>query len=218
MTDAEWTACDNSERMLEFLRGQVNGRKIRLFGCACCRRIWRRLTDERSRKAVEAAELYADGFIAHADLKQAWAEASGAIQGSLVTHSGQSIATVAARSAADPARASIAEAVALAARAGVYSQQHFEAEKAAQAAFLRDLLGNPFRPANIDLSWLAWNDGAIPKMAQSIYDGRSFDLLPLLADALEDAGCTDAAILGHCRGGGIHVRGCWVVDLLLGKE
>ena len=67
-------------------------------------------------------------------------------------------------------------------------------------------------------SWLAWNDGAIRKMAQVIYDDRAFDRLPLLADALDDAGCTDAAILGHCRGGGEHVRGCWVVDLLLGKQ
>ena len=70
----------------------------------------------------------------------------------------------------------------------------------------------------LDPSWLAWNDGAIRKMAQAIYDARAFDRLPLLADALEDAGCTDAAILSHCREPGEHVRGCWVVDLLLGKS
>ena len=69
-----------------------------------------------------------------------------------------------------------------------------------------------------DPSWLAWNDGAIRKIAQTIYDARAFDRLPLLADALEDAGCTDAAILSHCREPGEHVRGCWVVDLLLGKN
>ena len=55
-------------------------------------------------------------------------------------------------------------------------------------------------------------------MAHTIYEGRVFDCLPLLADALEDAGCTEPDILSHCRGGGEHVRGCWVVDLLLGKE
>ncbi len=69
-----------------------------------------------------------------------------------------------------------------------------------------------------DPSWLAWNDGAIRKIAQTIYDARAFDRLPLLADALEDAGCTDAAVLSHCREPGEHVRGCWVVDLLLGKS
>ena len=84
---------------------------------------------------------------------------------------------------------------------------------------LRDVFGNPFRPPPvIDPSWFASNDSAIRKMAQSIYDARAFDRLPLLADALEDAGCTDADILSHCRTPGEHVRGCWVVDLLLGKS
>ena len=82
---------------------------------------------------------------------------------------------------------------------------------------LRDIWGNPFQSVALDASWLAWNDGTIRKLAQPIYDHRAFDRLPLLADALEDAGCTDADILGHCRSGGEHVRGCWVIDLLLGK-
>jgi hypothetical protein len=66
--------------------------------------------------------------------------------------------------------------------------------------------------------WLRWNDGTVVKLAQSIYDERRFTDLPILADALEDAGCADADILAHCRGPGPHVRGCWVVDLLLGKS
>lgn len=69
-----------------------------------------------------------------------------------------------------------------------------------------------------DLSWLASNNGTVVKLAQAIYDERAFDRLPILADALEDAGCTNQDILAHCRGGGEHSRGCWVVDLLLGKE
>ena len=92
------------------------------------------------------------------------------------------------------------------------------AELATQASFLRDIFGNPFRPAGINSSWVSWNDGAVRKLAQAIYNERVFDRLPLLADALEDAGCTDAAILSHCRQPGEHVRGCWVVDLLLGKK
>ncbi len=63
-----------------------------------------------------------------------------------------------------------------------------------------------------------WNDATIPKVAQAIYDDRAFDRLPILADALEDAGCDNADLLTHCRSGGEHVRGCWVVDLLLGKS
>ena len=86
------------------------------------------------------------------------------------------------------------------------------------ADLLRHVVGNPFRPVALDPSWLAWNDGVVRKMAQVIYDERRFSELPLLADALEDAGCTNLDILSHCRGSGPHVRGCWVVDLLLNKQ
>jgi hypothetical protein len=88
-----------------------------------------------------------------------------------------------------------------------------------QVALMRCVFGNPFRSMpTADLTWLAWNDGTVPKLAQAIYEERHFADLPILADALEEAGCDNADILTHCRGGGEHVRGCWVVDLLLGKE
>lgn len=82
----------------------------------------------------------------------------------------------------------------------------------------RDIFGNPFRPVNIDPAWLAWNNGTVVKLAQAIYDERAFNRMPILAEALEEAGCTDAGILEHCRSGGGHARGCWVVDLLLGRS
>ncbi len=93
-----------------------------------------------------------------------------------------------------------------------------EVERGVQAELLRDCLGNPFCPVSIDPAWLMWKEGAIRKLAQAIYDDRAFDRMPTLADALEEAGCDNANILEHCRSGGPHVRGCWVVDLLLGKE
>jgi hypothetical protein len=84
---------------------------------------------------------------------------------------------------------------------------------------LRDMVGPlPFRPVTIDPKWLSWNYGTIPAIARRIYDERAFHDLPILADALEDAGCTDQGILSHCRGDGPHARGCWVVDLILGRE
>jgi hypothetical protein len=70
----------------------------------------------------------------------------------------------------------------------------------------------------VDPTWLSWNDGVVVNLAQAVYEERAFDCLPVLADALEEAGCTDADILAHCRSVGPHVRGCWVVDLLLLKE
>jgi hypothetical protein len=91
--------------------------------------------------------------------------------------------------------------------------------KSLQCKALRDIFGNPFRPApGPDPTWLASNGGTVAVLAQSIYDQRAFDRLPLLADALEEAGCGDLALLEHLRGPGIHVRGCWAVDLILGTD
>lgn len=84
---------------------------------------------------------------------------------------------------------------------------------------LRDIFGPlPFRPVAVDPDWLRWNHGTVPAVARHVYEDRAFHDLPILADALEDAGCADADILGHCRSTGSHVRGCWVVDLLLGHR
>jgi hypothetical protein len=94
----------------------------------------------------------------------------------------------------------------------------YEAERAQQAVLLHDLFGNVLRGAAVDPCCLGWADGTVAKMAATIYGGRRFGDLVILADALEDAGCTDADLLDHCRQPGAHVRGCWVLDLLLGKE
>ena len=65
---------------------------------------------------------------------------------------------------------------------------------------------------------LAWNDGTVRRITEGIYEERAFDRLPILHDALLDAGCDNEDILAHCRSAGPHVRGCWVIDLILGKE
>jgi hypothetical protein len=92
-------------------------------------------------------------------------------------------------------------------------------EPQAYAPLLREIFANPVRPPlPVNPSILAWNDGTVRKLAQAIYDERRFGDLPILADALEEAGCDNADIPAHCRQPGEHVRGCWVVDLLLAKE
>ena len=80
---------------------------------------------------------------------------------------------------------------------------------------IRDIFGNPFRPVTFDPRW---QSETVVALATGIYAERAFDRMPILADALEDAGCDHADILAHCRGDGPHVRGCWVVDLVLGKS
>jgi hypothetical protein len=89
-----------------------------------------------------------------------------------------------------------------------------DAECRAQAALLRDIFGNPFRPIAIDPSWLT---STVTALARQMYESRDFGPMPILADALQDSGCENSDVLTHCRGDGPHVRGCWVVDLILGK-
>ncbi len=88
-------------------------------------------------------------------------------------------------------------------------------EHAAQAGLLRDIFGNPFRPVPFESAWLT---STVVAIAQGMYESRDFSAMPILADALQDAGCGNDDILNHCRGDGPHIRGCWVVDLVLGKE
>jgi hypothetical protein len=209
MTEAEWLACEDPAPMLEWLRGKVSDRQLRLLACACCRRLWHLLTDQRSRQAVEVVERYVDKQATAEQLHEA---AIGAAHGADDTHGegadvADTVADLTSRNAWEGARA-----------AATMLPMLYPAERPLQANIFRDIIGNPFRPATVDPSWLAWNGGTVPKLVQAIYDDRAFDRLPILADALEDAGCTDPDILAHCRGPGPHARGCWVVDLLLGKE
>ena len=93
-------------------------------------------------------------------------------------------------------------------------QEGMSAERSRQARVLRCIFGNPFRPVAADPSWLT---SSVVALTNAIYFGRAFDRLPVLADALEEAGCNHPDVLSHCRGEGVHDRGCWVVDLVLGK-
>jgi hypothetical protein len=83
-----------------------------------------------------------------------------------------------------------------------------------ECALLRDIFGNPFRPVSVDPSWLTSD---VVALASQMYESRDFSAMPILADALQDAGCDNEDILNHCRGEDVHVRGCWVVDLVLRK-
>jgi hypothetical protein len=88
-------------------------------------------------------------------------------------------------------------------------------EQAGQSDIIRDIFCNPFRPVTFDPPWRS--DTAVA-IARQMYESRDFFAMPVFADALQDAGCDSADILDHCRGSGQHVRGCWVVDLILGRK
>jgi hypothetical protein len=213
MTEAEWQACADPNAMLEFLRGRTSDRKLWLFAVACLRSgPWDRLRPEW-RACAEAEERYADGSATGAELAAAWRNRTQ-------NRKDVDFDLDPTGQAWDEARETASDAATLAAYEGRRDWIPFAYRQArvAQGCLLRDIIGNPFQAMRLDPSWLAWNDGAVRKVAQVIYEGRTFDRLPLLADSLEEAGCADAAMLAHCHGGGEHVRGCWVVDLLLGKE
>jgi hypothetical protein len=249
--DRWWLACSDPKPMLQHVRFDTTARKKRLFVVACCRRVWHLFTDERSRRAVEVSEQYADGLTDKPKLSAARAQADIVLTAAQEAYQGHREAYDAACRAAnwdgsDPAvrtAASVAQrarasvmaanaaflsarpdgslranntAVVIAQAEGSYSNSWWS-ERAAQCHLLRDLVGNPYRPARLKRAWLTWNDGLLPKLARVIYDERAFDRLPILGDALEDAGCTNADLLAHCRESGDHARGCWVVDLLLGR-
>jgi hypothetical protein len=219
MTEAEWLVCTDPRPMLGELPGRVSSRKLRLLVCACCRRVWDLLTDPRSRQAVELAERYADGLVGQAALVDGQRAAHAAYQRARKQRGPGSFPHFGAAHLA-------LQATALKVRFDPRDNEFLrgaeerkdKTERKARGDLIRDLLGNPFRPAARDPAWLSWRDGTIPKLAQAVYDDRAFDRLPVLADALEDAGCDNPDILNHCRSDGPHIRGCWVVDLLLGKE
>jgi hypothetical protein len=196
--------------MLELLRDKAADRKLRLFAVACCRRIWSKLTDERSRKAVEVAERYADGEVSEEQLGAASREAAAVGLGFGVQFSCANAAHFAALT--DPVLPAHVRAV----RCAMFAARVADpAEPAAQAALLRCVFGPLcFRPITLNPSSLT---STVVQLAETIYQERAFHRMPILGDALEDAGCTSADILHHCRGGGEHVRGCWVVDSLLKK-
>jgi hypothetical protein len=101
-------------------------------------------------------------------------------------------------------------------RAGVHARR--EQERSGQCATIRCIIGNPFRPAPVlSPPVSAWKGSVVRRTAERIYAANDFRLIPVLADAIEDAGCADPDLLGHLRGPGPHVRGCWAVDLVLGR-
>ena len=209
MTEVEWLACNDSASMLTFLgTKRVCGRKGQLFVCSAARYYWTKLVDRRSQKAVEVSELFADDLATEQELREAQAEAGDAAD---------SLAEFCVQGS-PPSAEELWNAAELAWEVASLYPNYLTKSFPNCIACLRDIFGNPFRPVALDPAWFRWNDGAIPRIAQAIYDERRFADLPILADALEEAGCTSADILEHCRAEGEHVRGCWVVDLMLGKE
>ncbi len=229
MNDLAWRSCTRLFEMLPLVAERISDRKRRLFAVACCRRLAHLFGDDRSKRAVDVAERYADGLAseqerlfaennaveAHFDVRESRFSATPVVvwsrSGELITQAALlavSVGTYYAEDAADYGRLALA--------AGGVPARRDEEEEIAQCRILREVIG-PLSPPALDPLWLSANDHAAVQLAKWIYDTSAFADLPILADALEDAGCMETGILDHCRDGGDHVRGCWVVDLVLGR-
>jgi hypothetical protein len=206
-----WLSCTDPERMLDFLRGKVSDRKLRLFACACCRRVWDRLRPA-GRSAVEVAERFADGATGMRELITARTKALADARHST---GGTSSAHLAAYwAASNRAPESVWDACLHAGNAAISDVPYtvidaaHEAELGGQAALLRHLIGNPFQPpTHADCS------GPVLQLADALYAGG--DCAFALHDALLEGGHADLA--AHFADGE-HPKGCWALDLILAKD
>jgi hypothetical protein len=228
MKEKEWLVCTDPEKMLKQLaklKRKLSARKQRLYCVACCRRLWPYL-EEVSRRAVEVAERNADGQATLDELRGAhdaglranrnrfgmrglMAHAADPAPWALAKWGWEAVEGTSRPSAALPGKVIFAVPYGASAVG-----ERIQAASSVLAGILRDIAGNPFCDVMFEASWRTSNVGAL---AQAIYEERAFDRLPILADALEDAGCDKSDILEHTRETGEHARGCWVVDLILGK-
>jgi hypothetical protein len=232
MNDAiYWEQCDNPRYMIK-VRGfsfrLFSPRKVRLLACGLCRLLGAHAEAELNRAVIEVCERFADGHATEDELRAAH-ESATSIPARVAA------ASTPPNDGGPNSNAYAAWAYAIAARSELSSGDFWHHEgldsgiihcvrtalklsrdhMPALANMVREVLGNPFRPVTIDPRWLT---ASVLDLARAIYDERAFERMPILADALMDAGCDNEEILNHCRGDGPHVRGCWVVDLLLGKK
>jgi hypothetical protein len=210
VTEQEWLACDDPDRLLRFLSGRPPDRKMLLFAAECYRRVHSLLPPDRQSlmeqllRIAERDEMLSDSTkleILHSmgQRPQLWNPDMGTY------FIGKFTAYYTARIYASRHTPDY----------GQVNNDDYSAERRNQVSIFRHTIGNPFRPATVAPACLT---AQVLAVAGIIYDGRRFQDMPLLGDALEDAGCNNSEILNHCRAVQDHFRGCWVVDHLLGKK
>jgi hypothetical protein len=221
MDEEEWLAATDPMLMLDSIPHPASERKAVLFAVACCRAI---LTDHREWREhiILAVEKYVDGLATAAEVIDASrnynanSDASPVVRLAMMFELPQG-SRVGALAACVGSVAHVASFSASDSDWLPQSERDTEVprRKQHQATLLRDIFGNPFRSVALDPEW---RTSTATALARGMYESRDFGAMPILADALQDAGCDSDDILNHCRGDGPHVRGCWVVDLVLGKE
>jgi hypothetical protein len=198
VTEEEWLGEYSPQKLVEFL-GDHQERKMRLLACAAVRRYfqldWVEEPNQLDVKVIRVAEAFADGLATKDDLafRRAMTDPGWLVRWLVESSARRAVSGVL------PYK---------------FSYPGWEGEQLFSLALIRDIFGNPFRPVMFDPNW---RTSTVATLARQMYESRDFSPMPVLADALQDAGCDHPDILAHCRGAGPHARGCWVVDGVLGK-
>jgi hypothetical protein len=216
----DWWGLDDSGQMLVRAGDLLSVRKLRLLACACCRATGLLAGEPYCREAIEVAERYADGEAPAVELEAVRQAVRAGEGGAGLARAWLLEAVTEACGRFDRPLDEAHAAIDHAARAyrEATRQEHWAAARRVQARLLEDLAHQPPPLPASASGWLRWGGGTVATLARSIYLEHSFRDLPVLGDALEEAGCDDAELLAHCRSPGRHARGCWALDALLGAE
>jgi hypothetical protein len=222
MNERDWLTLSDAQPMLMWLwqRPQVSRRKVLLFGAACCRQHWGLLSPQEQQAVAMLEKALDESDPARARAKWSAAAAlaaEGRVHFGRAFFAGAALAYLLAPENDDPVRK--VQAVSSWAASASPTRQR---ELAAQAEILRDLFGPLLHralPAGaLDARYRTWNDGTVTRLAQAIHEEGAFERLPILADALEEAGCDNEEVLAHLREPRMHFRGCWIVDWLVARK
>ena len=210
--------------MLQFVAERVSARKKRLFLCGCARRMWNHFVVDWWQDAIGIAEGFADGLLTSEQLAivngRVWHCTGYVPEWPREDHQALLDLGINPTESCHSRTINFLILITRADRGlgGVSTYNGYRQIRErleGLPALARDIVGNPFRPVVFNSSW---RTKSTVSLASRMYEEREFAAMPILADALQEAGCEDADILTHCREPGTHVRGCWVVDLVLGKE
>ncbi len=233
MTETEWLACENVYDLYYFTRRLLSDRKASLFAVGCVRLTPLGTPHSLLERAAGVVERVADGDCEPDEARSINAEASE-LCSKVIVDSPDHFKALAALRLTDTPTSSFVWQTALFLQKAL--EGHPGSPNARQAAvrlhtgLLRDVVLQPYRGTRgqriarkrrqrkLSMLKREWRSSTVVALAEGIYQDRAFDRLPILADALQDAGCDNDDILTHCRSDGPHVRGCWPVDLLLGKS
>ena len=219
MTETEWKNSNDPAPMLKFLRGKASDRKLRLFSAACFRRLVPLLPDLRQQQVIETLEQLAEGTVTLAESEGLIRE----VRRLIPPDDRHPSSWFRGEPSADHLhyiglmlfREFRSKSIAAHAVEAAKGLADWSAELQEQVQLMKCIVGDPFHTKSIDPRWLT---SATLSSAQTIYEERVFDRLPDLANIMEDAGCDDVEILTHCRAQEPHAKGCWVIDLTLGKS